>query len=107
MIHSGQISSSRIGAYFEELKGRFPATTVADMLCLLRLRLELSIRAKGILLMRQSGFTVEPDPEIKEHFDELRYLEHSVGRTGLLAMAPFFHLSDRDLWQFHMLGRGR
>ena len=28
------------------------------------------------------------------------------GRTGLLAMAPLFHFSDRDLWQYHMIGKG-
>jgi RsiW-degrading membrane proteinase PrsW (M82 family) len=106
LIHSGQISSSRIGAYFEELKGRFSPTTVVDMLCLLRLRLELSIKAKGILMMRQAGFAPEPDPEIDTHFGELRYLERTIGRIGMLAMAPFFHFSDRDLWQYHMLGRG-
>jgi len=103
LIHSGRVSSSRIGAYLEELKGRFPPTVVADMLCLLRLRLELSIQAKGILLMRQSGFPVEPDPQVEAKFAELRYLEHSIGPTGLLTMAPFFHFSDRDLWQHHML----
>jgi len=77
---------------------------VVDMLCLLRLRLELSIQAKGMLLMREAGFPVEPDPEVKAKFEELRFLEHSIGPTGLLAMAPFFHFSDRDLWQYHMLG---
>lgn len=105
IIHSGQVSDSRIGTYFEELKERFPATTVADMLCLLRLRLELSIQAKGILLMREAGFSPEPDPESEEKFAELHFLEHAIGHTGLLAMAPFFHYSDRDLWQHHMLGR--
>ena len=105
LIHSGQISGSRIGAYLEELKERLPPTVVADMLCLLRLRLELSIQAKGILLMRQSGFPVEPDPEVEAKFVELRYLENSIGPTGLLAITPFFHFSDRDLWQHHMLGR--
>jgi protease PrsW len=105
LIHSGQVSSSRTGAYLEELTLRFEPTTVVDMLCLLRLRLELSIRAKGILLMRQAGFSAEPDPELDAHFAELRYLEHAIGATGLLAMAPFFHFSDRDLWQYHMLER--
>jgi RsiW-degrading membrane proteinase PrsW (M82 family) len=105
LIHSGQVSSSRTGTYLEELKLRFEPTTVADMLCLLRVRLELSIRAKGILLMRQAGFSPEPDPELDAHFAELRYLERSIGATGLLAMAPFFHFSDRDLWQYHMLER--
>ena len=104
LIHSGAVASSRMGAYLGELKERFPPTVVVDMLCLLRLRLELSIQAKGILLMRGAGFPVLPDPEVETKFAELRYLEHSIGPTGVLAMAPFFHFSERDLWQFHMLG---
>ena len=38
-------------------------------------------------------------------FDELRYLERSIGRTGTRAMQPFLHLNSRDLWQIHMLDR--
>jgi RsiW-degrading membrane proteinase PrsW (M82 family) len=106
MINAGQASGSRIGAYLKELRERFPPSTVVDMVCLLRLRLELSIRAKGILLARQAGFDVPPDPDMEGRFAELRFLEHSIGRTGLLAMSPLFHFSDRDLWQYHMIGRG-
>jgi RsiW-degrading membrane proteinase PrsW (M82 family) len=106
MISAGRASDSRIGAYLEELRQRFPPPTVVDMLCLLRLRLELSIRAKGILIARQAGFEVPPDPDMEGRFAELHYLEHSIGRTGLLAMSPLFHFSDRDLWQYHMIGKG-
>ncbi len=106
MISAGRASDSRIGAYLEELRQRFPPPTVVDMLCLLRLRLELSIRAKGILIARQAGFEVPPDPDMDGRFAELHFLEHSIGRTGLLAMSPLFHFSDRDLWQYHMIGNG-
>ncbi len=106
LIGSGTVSTSPIGTYLRELKGRFPPITVADMLCLLRIRLELSIRAKGILIARQAGFTLPPDPEVEERFTELRYLEHAIGATGLLALKPVFHMSDRDLWQYHMLASG-
>lgn len=103
LISSGTVSTSPVGAYLRELKGRFPPMTVADMLCLLRIRLELSIRAKGILIAREAGFTLPPDPEVEERFTELRYLEQAIGATGLLALKPVFHISDRDLWQYHML----
>jgi RsiW-degrading membrane proteinase PrsW (M82 family) len=105
-VNAGQVSDSRIGHYLEDLRNRFPPPTVVDMVCLLRLRLELSIRAKGILLARQAGFEVPPDPEMGGRFEELRFLENSVGRTGLLAMSPLFSFSDRDLWQYHMIGKG-
>jgi RsiW-degrading membrane proteinase PrsW (M82 family) len=104
-VRAGQISDSRIGEYLGDLRERFEPTTVADMLCLLTLRLELSIRAKGILLARQAGFAIPADPEMEGRFEELRFLEESIGKTGLLAMSPLFHFSDRDLWQYHMIGK--
>jgi len=106
LIGSGAVSDSRVGKYLEALKTRFPGTVVADMLCMLRLRVELSIHAKGILLMRQSGFDVPPDPEIGQRFEELNYLEKSIGPTGLLALSPILNMSDRELWQLHMV-RGK
>ena len=105
-INSGRVAESRVGQYLEELKSRFPGTVVVDMLCLLRLRLELSIRAKGILIMRKAGFQPEPDPTFNERFAELKFLEKSIGHTGVLALSPIIHINDRDLWQYHMLAKG-
>ena len=105
-INSGRVAESRVGKYLEELKTRFPGTVVVDMLCLLRLRLELSIRAKGILIMRKAGFQSEPDPTFNERFAELKFLEKSIGPTGVRALAPILSISDRDLWQYHMLANG-
>jgi hypothetical protein len=105
MITTGKISETRIGLYLQSLKARFPGELVADMLCVLRLHVELAIRAKGILLMREAGFKPSPDPEIKEKFAELAYLEKSIGKTGQLAILPFIHTSSRELWQLHMLGK--
>jgi len=75
------------------------------MLCYLRLHLELEMMAKGMLLMRQEGLSPELEPGTRAKFDELRYLERSIGRTGKRAMKPFMHLNARDLWQIHMLSR--
>ncbi|MFQ5650619.1 MAG: PrsW family glutamic-type intramembrane protease [bacterium] len=103
IITRGKISETRIGQYLESMKSSFPGEVVADMLCLLRLHLELAIRAKGILMMKSTGFEVTPDPEIKEKFQELRYLENTIGKTGKLAILPFLHTSARDLWQLYFL----
>jgi hypothetical protein len=75
------------------------------MLCYLRLHLELEMLAKGVLLMRENGLELTLDPEARGKFDELHYLERSIGRTGRRAMQPFLHLDARDLWQIHMLDR--
>jgi len=103
LITSREFATTNVGRYLYALKTRFPGEVIADMLCLLRLHVELSIRAKGILMMREAGFRVAPDPEVKAKFEELRYLEKSIGTTGLLAIDPFLHTSSRDLWQLNLL----
>jgi protease PrsW len=103
MITTGQLSETKIGQYLHTLQDKFPGTVVADMLCLLRLRTELSIKAKGILMMKEAGFDVLPDPEVVEKFAECRYLEKSIGKTGKLALLPFLHSTSRDAWQIEML----
>ena len=103
LVVAGRASESRVGAYFEELKRRFPGAVAVDLLCLLRLHLELAIRAKGLLLMRKAGFSVPPDPDFNERFAELRHLERIVGPTARRALAPVLNLSDRDVWQFQLV----
>jgi len=105
IIGQGRVSESRLGSYLDELRERFPPTVVADMLCLLRLRAELSIRAKGVLLARQAGFTLPPDPEMDGRLAEIDYLERAIGATGLLSLHPVRHMSDREIWQIHALAR--
>jgi RsiW-degrading membrane proteinase PrsW (M82 family) len=102
-VHSGQVSGTPVGRYLATLRSRFPAEVIVDMMCLLRLRVELAIRAKGVLMMREAGFEVPPDPTVKDKLEELRYLEKSIGKTGLRALHPFLHTSTRDLWQLAVL----
>ena len=104
LITSGNLSETKIGRYLHSLRDKFPGEIVVDMLCFLRIHLELSIRAKGILMMQESGFKPAPDTEIKAKFKELKYLEKSIGPIGHLAILPFMHTSNRNLWQLHMLG---
>lgn len=103
VVRSGQVSGTPVGKYLVSLRSRFAPEVIVDMMCLLRLRAELAIRAKGLLMMREAGFDAEPDPKLKGTFDELRYLEKSIGKTGMLALAPFLHTSTRDLWQLTVL----
>ncbi|HET6947599.1 MAG TPA: PrsW family glutamic-type intramembrane protease [bacterium] len=104
VVRSGQVSESPVGRYLTTLRTRFPPEVIVDMMCLLRLRAELAIRAKGVLMMREAGFETPPDPALKDTLEELRYLEKSIGKTGLRALHPFLDTGMRDLWQFQMLG---
>jgi RsiW-degrading membrane proteinase PrsW (M82 family) len=104
LINSGGFSDSPIGGYLHELKEKFEGPVVADLLCYLRLYTELALRAKGVLMMRESGFEVAIDEPTREKFAELRYLEKSIGKTGRLAIQPMLHMSHKELWQLYMIG---
>ncbi|MEX1140154.1 MAG: PrsW family glutamic-type intramembrane protease [Bacteroidota bacterium] len=103
MITSGDLPKTRVGTYLKTLQNRFRGEVIADMICYLQIYLELSIRAKGVLLLREAGFTPPVETDTKEKFTELQYLQRSIGTTGKLALHPFLHTSNRNLWQLNML----
>jgi len=103
LINSGQLSTSKVGMYLQSLREKFEGPIVADLLCYLRLHTELSIRAKGLLMMRESGFVNKAGEQTRAKLEELEYLGKSIGTTGKLAIKPFLRMSPKDLWQFYML----
>ena len=100
---SGKLSETKIGRFLDSLIIVFPKEKIADILCYLRVYLELSTRVKGILLMQQSGFVIPPDPDIKERLKELDYLESRIGKTGKRALETVFESDPKDLWQLYLL----
>jgi RsiW-degrading membrane proteinase PrsW (M82 family) len=102
-IVSGQALQTRIGDYLHSLSARFPGEVVADMLCLVRIQAELAIRAKGLLLAREAGLEPPVGEDVRANLAELRYLERSIGPTGLLALAPISRHSGRERWQVYLL----
>ena len=105
LLDSEQFFDSPVGRYLNELRDKFQGPILVDLLCYLRLYTELGVRAKGILMMRESGFEVPVDQATRDKFAEMRYLESSIGRTGLLALKPMLHMSHKDLWQLYMIGK--
>lgn len=97
------VSETRVGRYLLSLRSRFEGPVVADMMCLLRVHLELSIRAKGVLMAREAGIPIEVGEDVRANLNELRYLERSIGPTGRLALQPMLQTSSRHLWQIYML----
>lgn len=110
LISSETFQVTRFGTYLEELRERFPGPVVVDMFCLLRLELELSVQAKGLLIAREAGLALAPHPDIAAGLEELRHLRASIGPTGLLALTPLHVTSHRDEWHRYLVaetGDGR
>jgi RsiW-degrading membrane proteinase PrsW (M82 family) len=104
LLDSGSFSESNAGQYLFALRERFPGEVVADLLCYLRLYVELALRAKGILMMREHGIETVISDDVREKLAEMRYLERSIGPTALRTLQPLMPMSRRDLWQLYMLG---
>jgi len=103
LIETGAIADTPAGAYLESLRERFPGPVVADMLCLLQLHAELSMRAKGALIARAAGVELPPDAEVADRFREMHHLERTIGPTGRLALMPLRPRGSRELWELTML----
>jgi protease PrsW len=106
-ILSGGVRETRVGSYLHSLRDRFPGTVVADMLCLIRINLELSLRGKGLLIAREAGLDLPVGEDVRANLDELRYLEKAIGKTGLLVVEPLLKRTSRDLWHLYALGQAR
>jgi len=102
-IRSGDFASTRPGRYLQSLRDHFDGAVVADMFCYLRLSAELSIRAKGVLMLRENGLPVTKDAETAAKLTEMKYLKKTIGRTGQLAVAPILRRSTHDIWQLELL----
>jgi protease PrsW len=103
VFSSQGFSHTRFGRYLEELRDRFPGPVVADMLCLLRVELELSVQAKAAVMVREAGVILPVHDDARHALEEVQYLRASIGRTGLLALQPFGVTSHRDDWHRNLL----
>ena len=102
-INSGEFAESKIGRFLHDLRNKFAGPVVVDMLCYLRLYTELALRAKGVLMMRENGLDAPIGERTRDKFIEMEFLEKSIGKTGLLALRPFLHMTRKDLWQLYVL----
>jgi protease PrsW len=103
MIRKGQFRHSKAGGYLATLKEHFPGETLVDMYCFFSLYLELSIKAKRNLLLKESGIPVITEPDIKEKLLELRLLRKQIGKAGEMALLPLVRMSHRELWELNQL----
>lgn len=103
ILVAGDISETRMGTYIRSIQNKFPPLVVGDIICYLRVYLELSIKAKGLLIMKDSGLELPPDPVIDAQFQELEYLDKQIGKIGKLAIQPLLNIKNTDLWQLSLI----
>jgi hypothetical protein len=103
MIVADGFQGTRFARYLSALPERFEGAVVADMFCLLRIELELAVQAKARLIAQQAGLDLPVHPDVHAALAERRYLQESIGRTGLLALEPLRVTSHRDYWHQHLL----
>ena len=101
-INAGELLTTPVGQYLSTLRHRFPPEVIVDMLCLTRIHVELAIQAKGVLMAREAGFELPPNPAAARDLREIRVLQESIGKTGMRALRPFLPMK-RDRWQLQML----
>ena len=92
-----------VGKYLSSIKNRFSTEVMIDILAYIQLHLELSLKAKGILMMKEAGFVPTINEEIKTMLVELDYLYKSIGKTGMSVLKPLIKISKKDLWKINLL----
>ncbi|MFZ4548199.1 MAG: hypothetical protein ACOYN4_12220, partial [Bacteroidales bacterium] len=74
-----------------------------DMYCFISLYLELSMKAKTMMMLKENDIEIPVDPELSLKIRELKALKKSIGRGGYLAIAPVLRMNHKDLWKISML----
>jgi RsiW-degrading membrane proteinase PrsW (M82 family) len=107
LVSSEHFTLTRFGQYLQQLSARFQPIVVADMYCLLRLELELSVHARAMIMAREAGLGLNADDDLEASLAERDYLRRSIGRAGLLALRPLQVTSRRDTWHREVLKQSR
>lgn len=103
MIRKGLFSETKTGIYLVSIKTHFPAEMVVDMYCYISLYLELSIKAKSLIMLKENGLAIPHDPTLPHKLQELKVLRKSIGRGGCLAISPVLRMNRKDLWKLSLL----
>jgi len=102
-IRRGEVSETNAGIYLNSLRDRFKPEIILDMYCYLSLYLELSVKAKRNILLRESGIEPPIEEDIEQKLKELLHLRRDIGKVGELTLAPLIKMSYNDLWKLKQL----
>ncbi|MFI5253136.1 MAG: PrsW family intramembrane metalloprotease [Bacteroidota bacterium] len=103
LVTDGKSSDTRAAKYYNLLHERLDSGMIRDVTEYMKLHIELSLNAKGVLMIREAGITLPPDEKIIDKLKRLKELDAIIGSAGKRALAPLLRFTMRDLWQLYML----
>lgn len=103
MIKKGEFRSTRAGEYLTSLKSRFSGETILDMYCYIQIYLDLSVKAKRNLMLKENGFPLFVEDDIVVKLAELEALKKRIGKVGEITLSPLIRMNYRDLWKLNSL----
>jgi protease PrsW len=103
MIRQGQFRNTRAGQYLASLKEHFEPQVLVDIYCFLSLYLELSIKTKRNLMLKENGFPVILESDIPSKLTEFKQVRKQIGIAGEMALYPLVRMRQRELWELNQL----
>ena len=99
-IGGGQLVNTPTGAFLESIKESFPPNVYFDIICYVRLQIELSVTAKSRFMLHEVGMDEPLEVDKKKltlsQFVELGELEKNIGPSAKMTIAPIVKLSPAD-----------
>jgi protease PrsW len=99
----GQFRSTKAGLYLVSLKNHFSPEMLVDLYCYISLYLELSIKAKRNLMLKENGFSVMAEKDLMPKLKELAAIRKKIGLMGESALAPLIRMNYKNLWKLNRL----
>jgi RsiW-degrading membrane proteinase PrsW (M82 family) len=99
-IEGGHLLNTPTGTFLESVKELFPPNVYFDIICYVRLQIELSVAAKTRFMLHEIGMDEPLEANKKElymsQFVELGELEKNIGPSAKMTIAPIVKLSPAD-----------
>ena len=100
-IREGHLAETSTGQYLMSVKENFPPEVFFDVICFVRLNMELTVAAKSRFMLKEAGLDMPIPDEQKQSFlaeyEEYRTLEKRLGKSVRMTIAPVvkFYPADR------------
>jgi len=104
-MKEGQFGNTRQGEYLKSIQNKFSPESMVDIYCYLITYLELSVKAKRNIMLRECGFPIIIEDDLSDKLKEMKELKKNIGKLGELTISPLIRMNQRDLWKINTLNK--